>query len=227
MVDVACTVDATRSSIVAYYDAMPAALGEVVRRVQGRAAEFLGAGFTPRPMAEVHATVIGLEGSGDRRFDVGPLAGHLAREFAGKPLEIRFGGFVTAAGQLTSRGEPLHDRTFLVQGGNVVLIGWPVLAGAASPVLADIRRGCEPFGVVHRYHREPGASDPDVYLVVGRAAPGGTAALEAAVRRELGGAGVRVPMGPDDLGLVEYADTTLPLASTRHRSLRSVAADRM
>lgn len=227
MIGVACIVDATRSSIVAYYDAMPAALGEVIRRVQGRAAEFLGAGFTPRPMAEVHATVIGLESSGDRRFDVGPLAGHLVRELADNPLEIRFGGFATDSGQLTSRDAPLHDRTFLVRGGNVVLVGWPVLGGAASPVLADIRRGCEPFGVVHRYHRQPGASDPDVYLVVGRAATGETEALEAAVRRELGGAGVRVPMGPDDLGLVEYAETTLPLASTRLRPLRSVAGDPM
>jgi hypothetical protein len=227
-------VDATSSSIVAYLGAVPTTLATLVGRVQQAVAASVGQDFRPRPLAQVHATVIGLETPSrstrvgeHRRFDVEPLADHLVRTFARDPLDIQFGGFARADRRLTSRGEPLHDRTFLARDGNVVLVGWPVVATAPVPVVADIRRGCEPFGVVHRYHVVAGSSDPDVYLVVGRTPAGiDTERLEADVRGWLARAPVRAPMLVDDLSLVEYTDTSLPAATTRRRPLRDLVRDR-
>lgn len=225
-------MDAASSSIVAYLGAMPVALTALVGRVQQTAAEVLGEDFRPRPLAQVHATVIGLETPSTRigehrRFDVEPLAEHLVRTFSDDPLDVHFGGFDSADRRLLSQGKPLHDRTFLARGGNVVLIGWPVVAAAPTPVMATIRRGCEPFGVVHRYHPTPSASDPDVHLLIGRAPTGsGTERVEAVVREWLAASPVRVPMLADDLSLVEYADTALPVATTRRRPLRDLVKAR-
>ncbi len=223
-------VDATRSSIVAFYDALPAPLAVLVARLQQLATEALGAAFAPRLAAQVHATVIGLETApepaGDRtRFDARPLLAHLVRAFTGRPLDIQFGGMPPEDRRLLSRGASLHDRAFLVGPSDVVLIGWPVDAaagGAPLAVLAELRRGCEPFGVRHRYHADPASSDPDAYLVIGRVVGADerrTGALRDRVRRELAAAPVRVSMRPDDLSLVEYVDTALPRASTRRLPL--------
>jgi len=229
-------VDARRASIVAFYDGLPAALAELVARLQDTAAERLGPAFVARPPATVHATVIGLETpalepAGDRsRFDTQPLVAHLVRTFTERPLDIQFGG--AAAGDLrwASRGSSRYQRSFLAGSAGVVLIGWPVRdAGAGTgavpvPALAEIRRGCEPFGVRHRYHAPAGEApdDPDAYLVIGRiVGPVGPAVtdLADAVRRELAADPVRVRLGSEQLSLVDYRDTTLPLASTRRRPL--------
>lgn len=223
-------VDATRSSIVAFYDALPAPLAGLVAHLQRVAAAELGATFTPRPAEQVHATVIGLETApepaADRsRFDARPLLDHLVRTFTERPLEIQFGGRSPTDRRLLSRGAALHDRTFLIRPSDVVLIGWPadVAAGwAPLAVLAELRRGCERFGVRHRYHVDPASSDPDAYLVIGRVTGADerhAAALRARVCRELAAAPVRVSMRARDLSLVEYVDTALPLASTRRLPL--------
>jgi hypothetical protein len=225
-------VDATRSSIVAFYDALPPALAALVTHLQLLAGGGLGSAFMPRPLEQVHATVIGLEtasgrdGSDRARFDARPLAAHLLRSFTDRPLDIQFGGFGAADRRLLSRGACPHDRTFLVGPSDVVLIGWPVdvASNPALPLaaLADLRRSCEPLGARHRYHVEPGSSDPDAYLVIGLVTDPDERrndALGALVRRELATRAVRVPMRPHDLSLVEYADTALPVASTRRLPL--------
>lgn len=225
-------VDARRATVVAFYGGLPDALDELVARLQDRAAAHLGPGFEARARDQVHATVIGLEtgptpaGPDRSRFDAGPLLAHLARTFAEHPLDIRFGGAARGDGRWPSRGATRFERSFLCGPSGVVLIGWPV--GAAGdetvprPALATIRRGCEPFGARHRYHVEPGSEDPDAYLVIGRlTAPPGPAAAELAdaVRGELAAAPVRVRLGPEQLSLVEYTDTALPVDSSRRRPL--------
>jgi hypothetical protein len=225
-------VDARRATVVAFYGGLPGALDELVARLQARAAAHLGSIFEARPRAQVHATVIGLEtapapaGPDRSRFDAAPLLAHLVATFAEHPLDIQFGGAAREDGRWPSRGASRYERSFLCGPAGVVLIGWPVgPAGDETvplPTLATIRRGCEPFGARHRYHVEPGSEDPDAYLVIGRltAPPGPAAAdLADAVRSELAAAPVRVRLGPEQLSLVEYTDTALPVASSRRRPL--------
>lgn len=226
-------VDARRASIVAFYAGLPAALAELVTRLQGQAGDRLGPAFAARPAEQVHATLIGLEtpppshAEADRaRFDAGPLLAHLVRTFTEHPLDLQFGGAGRADRRLLSRGSTRYERSFLVGPADVVLIGWPVRDGVGgavpSPELAAIRRGCEPFGARHRYHVEPGSHDADAYLVIGRidGPPGPAAAdLGNTVRRRLATDPVRVRLGAEQLSLVEYDDTALPSASTRRRPL--------
>jgi hypothetical protein len=207
------TVDPTRSTVVAWYDVLPDGLAELVARVQAVAREVLGGGVAPRDLAQVHATLIGLERACGP-FDPGPLAAHLHALLA-RPLTVQFGGFARSDRRLLSRGRLLHERGFTVRDGRAVLMGWPVVDGVPCLDLAHVRQSCAALGVTHRY-----GADPDVYLVVADVAPGiGTDGLEAVVRRELASTAVRVPLDAHDLCLVTYDDPALPRASTSWRPL--------
>ena len=226
-------VDARRASVVAFYGGSSGALAELVGWVQATLARRLGSDFVPRPPDTVHATVIGLEtpppdwAEADRsRFDARPLATHLVRMFTERPLELQFGGAAPGDLRWPSRGMPRYRRTFLAGPADVVLIGWPIRSGEGGgmplPALAEIRRGCEAFGARHRYHATPTDADPDAYLALGRLRePPGPAVERLAdeIRHTLAAAPRRVHLGPGQLDLVEYADTTLPLDSTRRRPL--------
>jgi hypothetical protein len=207
-------IDPTRSTVVAWYDPLPEALEQLVARIHAVGEAFLGTAFVPRAPAQIHATLIGLERAA-RPFDPAPLAAHLHTVLA-QPLTIQFGGFPRDDRRLVSRGSPLHDRTFSVRDGRAVLMGWPVVDGIPSPILADVRDGCATLDVTHRYGR-----DPDVYLVLADVAEG-CAPLEAALRAELAATAVHVPLSATDLCLVTYDDPALPRASSSWRPLTSV-----
>ena len=150
-------------TVVAFYGPKPDALGALIGSVQQAFAEALGGAFRPRPVDDVHATVIGLEDAPGRADDV---AAFLADELRRAPLDLRFGGF---SGEETfrSRGRPLRERSALLDGERAVVIGWPVEHGRPTARLGELRRDCARFGVIHKYHRGTTALDPDAYLVVG------------------------------------------------------------
>ena len=77
-------------TVVAFYGPKPDALGALIGSVQQAFAQALGAAFRPRPVDDVHATVIGLEDAPGCADDV---AAFLAAELRRAPLELRFGGF--------------------------------------------------------------------------------------------------------------------------------------
>lgn len=212
------------STVVAWYGALPDALGRLVGDVQARAAATLGEAFVARDPGQVHATLIGLERAPDP-FDPEPLAAHLCAMLA-QPRTVRFGGFTPSDRRLLSRGATLHDRGFFVSGDKVVLVGWPWAAAGPRADLADIRAGCAAFGVTHRY----GADDPDAYLVVGDVAPGvppaSVSSLETSVRRELAASATHVPLSAADLALVTYANPALPRESTSWRPLFRIGVPR-
>ena len=208
-------IDPARSTVVAWYDVLPDDLAELVARLQAAAVACLGTACRLRHPDQVHATLIGLERT-PAPFDPAPLAAHL-RAALTPPLTIQFGGFPRDDRRLLSRGTTLYDRGVTVRDGRVVLMGWPVADGVPGAELARIRESCAAHGVTHRY-----GFDPDVYLVLADVAPGAQAEeLEAAVRRELAGTAVRLPLGASDLSLVTYDDTTLPRSSTVWEPLSS------
>jgi hypothetical protein len=201
--------DLHRSTVVAWYGDKPSDLAELVRRLQQETGRCCG--FVPRPVPDVHATILGLETAVAPR-DLDGLLHHLVDAFDGDPLDIRFGGFGATDRRLTSRGRTLDERTLGVWGEKLVLIGWPVTP-APSPRLAEIRRGCEEFGFRHKYDR-----DPDAYLVLGELDdPAGvdTAGLVERLRGAVLTTPVRVRLDVDALALVEYVDPRLPAATSR------------
>ena len=211
------------ATVVAYYDALPADLAALVGTVQGRLGRDL-AGFRPRSLRQVHATVIRI----DPGSDLAGLLGHLHAVFSAAPLLIQFGGFADRDHAFASRSRRLHERSLTLHQGLATLIGWPVRerAGGTRPaqaeplqVLGEVRRGCQRFGAVYKYHAAGSATDPDAYLVVGEYDRAGTSAAEleraaGRLRARLGRQPVRVPMGAGRLSVVVYADRRLPPEST-------------
>lgn len=171
----------------------------------------LGTAYRPRPPDDLHATIIGL-GRPVGPPDLPGLLDDLARAFTEAPMTVRFGGFRADDDRLPSRGRTLAERTLVLRERSVVLVGVPV---DPEPVarLAEIRRRCEARGFRHKYHDDSGPLDPDAYLVLGdlvEPPPAGVVVAAEALTSP-----VLVPLGHQDLSLVEYADRTLSRATSR------------
>jgi hypothetical protein len=216
-------------SAVAFYGPKTGRLRELLAGVQAMIAEQAGGDFRPYTLDQVHATLIALNGvreggtivneyllehAGERReMDLPRVMDILARRFAA-PLRVRIGGFRPGqAVPFTSRGQPLAERTFSVQGEAFVLMGWPAdsLAGAGRP-LDELRREMNAAGVLHRYHARPADVDNDLHLVVGHHAGGPAGALAratAAVRDKLAADPADLAIGLSDVKIVAADSHTL------------------
>jgi hypothetical protein len=218
------TTTGRRTTIVAFYGPEPGPLDDLVADLQARLTSTFGDGFRPRPPETVHATVIGLERRIGTRPDIDGVAGYLDAALRNEPLCLRFGGFpeTTTHPGFDEEG-PLFERTLFVQDGNVVLMGWPVdPADPDRPTnrLAALRKGCERYGFVHKYHDpdRPALLDPDAYLVLGRLQrrdhPLGELTRPGPLARP-----TLIPLRPADLRIVEFEDSTLPTATSSARPL--------
>jgi hypothetical protein len=208
------SVELDRATLVAWYGDKPARLVALVERLQRSAREICGPGFTPRPAADVHATVLGLETpTGGTRRDLDGVLHYLGQEFGRAPLDVQFGGFAATDRRMLSRGAPLHDRSLVLQGNTFVLVGWP-MAPAPSPTLGEVRRRCEQYGFRHKYHRRAEDLDGDVYLVLGEVADPVPVGLVERLRGEVLATPLRVRLAVDDVALVEYVDARLPRATS-------------
>jgi hypothetical protein len=208
------SVELDRATLVAWYGDKPAPLVALVERLQRSAREVCGPGFTPRPAADVHATVLGLETpTGDAQRDLDGVLRYLAQEFGRAPLDVQFGGFADADRRMLSRGATLHERSLVLQGNTFVLVGWP-MAPAPSAWLGEIRRRCEQYGFRHKYHRRAEDLDGDVYLVLGEVADPVRAGLVERLRSEVLTTPVRARLAVEDVALVEYVDARLPRATS-------------
>jgi hypothetical protein len=211
------------ATIVSFYGTdKPPQLTALIQTLQSRFVGAAGAFFRPRPAADVHATVIGLENGGN--VDLVGLCDFLTEALTRSPLTLQFGGFADRDHRITSAGSRLYDRALSVGADKVVLIGWPIDAGGEPMDRLDVlRRALRRFGARHRYHDTPEARDPDAYMVIGDLMPGAPdAAVTACVddgRALLARAACRVALTEDDVRLARYVDTRLPAASTRSWSL--------
>ena len=211
------------ATIVLLYGAdKPAELRSLLGDLQARIADAVGAHFLPRPVPDIHATLIGLESGGSIAdgavpgIDIDGLCRHLDETLTRSPLRLRFGGFTDRVHSVSSRGQSLYERALTVSGDKVVLIGWPV-DGHGEPTwrIEELRRGLGRFGARHRYHPTP---DPDAYLVIGELLDGwDPARLDACVARcrsTLSRAPCEVQVSGVNAGLAIYTDTRLPAEST-------------
>jgi hypothetical protein len=222
------------ATIVALYgEGKPAGLRSLLVDVQAGIADAVGVHFRPRPVHDIHSTIIGLESGGpvahDRvaiaGIDVNGLCRHLEDSLARSPLTLRFGRFGDHG--VSSRGSSLYQRTVVVSGDKVVLIGWPVTdRGDPTWRLDALRRELGRFGARHGYFQTPWSRDPDAYLVIGDLLDGWNAErLDACVqkcRAELSRTSCEVRLTAADVGLAIYTDTRLPADSTTVVALSEV-----
>ena len=203
-----------RLTVVAFYGPKPEPLAAFIDAVQRAFGAVLGDAFRPRPMDDVHATILGLEDAPDRADEV---AAFLAAELRAAPVDLRFGGFPAGDTPFLSRGRPLHERSVGLDGTRAVVIGWPVERGRPTARLGELRRDCARFGVIHKYHRGTTALDPDAYLVIGAVdgpRPGAADAVRRAIDRP-----TSVRLTAEDVSLVRYVDPALPRASSTWRPI--------
>jgi hypothetical protein len=216
-------------SAVAFYGPKAGRLHELVAGVQDLIASHVGRDFLPYTDEQVHATLIALNGVRDagtvvneymrehaglrREMDLPRVMDILARRFA-TPLPVRIGGFrPDQAPPFTSRGQHPAQRSFSVQDGAFVLVGWPTasIAGDGQP-LDELRREMNAAGLLHRYHARPGDVDNDLHMVVGHHAGAPAAALDratAAVRARLAAEPASLAIGLADVKIVAADSHTL------------------
>ncbi|HMJ91524.1 MAG TPA: hypothetical protein VK530_17000 [Candidatus Acidoferrum sp.] len=171
-------------TLVSHYGAKPARFAALLSELQSQLAATLGANFTPYHLYQIHGTIVGLEGEGERaglrirnenfrrhrdveRFMDFPQIVGLVR--AVKPFCIRVGGFQHSADyDFTSNGAHPFIRSFSIQGTIAVAMGWPWANGRCSDALFKLRKSLEGCGVLHKWHRRESDRDNDFFFVLGR-----------------------------------------------------------
>ncbi len=216
------------AAIVALFGAAPGTdLEHFVARLQQGCHRQWGERFRPRPADTLHTTLIGLDAAEplirgaelegllqSPRVDVLGLLRALRADLGGG-LTLQYGGYARLPTSLTSRGLTLVERSLVLHRDQIVLIGWPLVDGAPSGRLDELRRRWENHGVRHRYPLTEGATDPDAHMVIGEL-PGGADADElSALRAILADEACRVTLSPQRVSIVLYDDPRLPRTTTR------------
>jgi hypothetical protein len=226
-------------TLVAFYGPKPDPFVQLVDTLQTTLHSKLGTAFSAYMRQQVHATIVGLEGwrAGVEVFNSNraPASSkHSAMDLRGlfdfmqqmPPLKIRIGGF-DALGiyPFTSRGLHPYIRSFAFRDAQAVIMGWPV-AAASFPLTLDLmRRECRRYNVFHKHHRLKDDIDNDFYLVLGQVDRNAVSEekveyVQKILRQLLAD---RTPldllMRPEDLSVVAYSDTQLPIAGSVRYSL--------
>jgi hypothetical protein len=223
-----------QATLVSLYGEKSDVLRDLIAECQRRVAAAAGPEFQPYDVRQVHATLFGLERtssnfnlnfskhrSRDVAMDLDGLAGFL-RSTDLLPLRIQIGGFSKEDRPFLSRGLAPYERSFSIQNGHVVVMGWP--SGSA---LDNLRREAQNFGILHAYRRTPEDFDNDLYFRIGLIDPGRQHAIESEMREFLASKPTVIEIGRDQIGVAIYEDSTLPLATTEIVPLSELTADRI
>jgi hypothetical protein len=220
-------------TLVAWYGEKPSEFATLISECQQRITDCLGPAFHRYEPAQVHATIIGLEGcrlsdniknknfedyrGESQNVDPEMLLELLRSQLA--PIMVRIGGYERTQ-EFGFRSRDMHpfDRSFAVRGEIAVAMGWPVLR---SMPLEKLRRSFTEVNVLHKEHRKETDVDDDFYFVLGRVAqsetsPGKIDQVQQELRIFLSEVEpVLVTISRESLSIAAYLDTQLPLSSTR------------
>lgn len=233
-------------TLVAYYGPKPAPLAALITQLQHLPGRELRDAFVPYTLAQVHATIIGLEGvrEGAHLLNANYLQCRrerkpmdmrkvldLLRHTPLLPMTIQLGGYREDQHYpFTSRGRHPYVRSFALQGELAVAMGWPVIHETYPPALDQLRRAFNAVHVLHKYHASPNDIDNDFFFVLGRVRRAAlredaVRAVEAQLRAFLA---AREPLvfevRREHLALVTYRDPQLPPASCRAYPLDAAEA---
>jgi hypothetical protein len=229
-------------TLVAWYGDQPTAVAAWIEATQACLTSLVP-GFVPYRPAQVHATIVGLEGrreaSGEivsanfealrgerRRLEIGALLERLSR--GPLPMPIRIGGYAAdGSPPFLSRGRHPYERSFFFAGDTAVAIGWPRDPARPQP-LGRWRRELETAGALHKYHLTPDDLDDDLFFVLGRVRRAeiredALARVTREVRERMADSPIEVVLAARALYLAGYVDPTLPVESTFRTS--AIGAD--
>lgn len=201
------------------YGAKPPAFTTFLQSLQQIAIDTLGHIFDAKPIHDIHATLIGLENAHLTDQQFGQLRQYINTAFK-PPLHIQFGGFKQGDDYLfKSQNQQLFDRQIGIRGQSVVLIGWPIdTHNQPTLALEIIRRQCQAFGVTHKYHTTPDATDPDCYMVIGTMSQPLSMQMSqdflARSHHFLTSSLQKITVSSSDCKVVTYTDTSLPSDTT-------------
>ncbi len=222
-------------TLVSHYGKKPAGFAQLIERLQQSLAGTLGNRFLPYACEQVHGTVIGLEGTrigtrirsenfwrwrNEKRFINFAAVLEFLRSPAFPQFGVQVGGFENHRDfGFLSQGKHPFLRSFSIQDGIGVAMGWPVKGGVVSLALDDLRRRFQTFGLLHKWHRTDGSVDNDFFFVLGRIAPDLTAdnirVAEELMRQMLARETCTIEVSAASLAFVAYSDPQLPPTQSR------------
>ena len=147
----------TQMTTVALYGEKSGDFAGLITRCQGLVRSVLGDSFQPYDLAQIHATIFGLERKSasalynanfsryrglDLVMNLEGILGYL-RSCDHFPLQVQIGGFGNRDYPFVSRQARPYQRSFSIQGDKVVMMGWPIRGGpfprplGTSSALAD------------------------------------------------------------------------------------------
>jgi hypothetical protein len=225
-------------TLISFYGPKSPDFARLIGECQREAAAILGQQFQPYDPRQVHCTIAALDRAGEdgmvnasfvefrgRRVEM-DLAGLLVFFRGGdwSDIDIQIGGFADGPAPFTSRGQSPYHRSFTMQAGKAVVMGWPIDRSASVPAYPDrlesLRRGLQRFGILHRYHAKEADIDNDFYLRIGLYDPAAVApSLAAKVERRLRDflshrPPLILPLRLADLAFAYSDHQTLPPATT-------------
>ena len=231
--------NAMQLTLVSHYQDKPPEFSRLLTELQASLTRTLGDAFCPYELAQIHGTLIGLEGTESaervwntnfrryrneqRPIDFGELLAYLRNNFSG--FIIRIGGFTAAESYgFDSQGRHPFLRSFSLQEEIAVAMGWPFRDGAISSALDQLRKRLQRYGLLHKWQRRPNDVDNDFFFVLGRLTGAVPAEARQAAENDLRDQLSRrepllLSLSRDSLSFVAYRDSQLPLASSRARRL--------
>ena len=226
-------------TLVSHYLEKPPEFARLLDEFQTSLTKMFGGAFYPYEAAQIHGTVIGLEGTEsadgvwnanfrrhrneERPIDFDGLLAFLWNDFAG--FTLRVGGFkATEDYGFISQGQHPFLRSFSVQEEIAVGMGWPFRDGAISLALDQLRKRLQRCGLLHKWHRRLNDVDNDFFFVLGRLTGSIPDEARRAVENELRDQLSRrepllLSLSRDTLSFVAYLDSQLPPESSRARRL--------
>jgi hypothetical protein len=184
-------------SIIAFYGQKEERLLSLIKVCQKKVAEIPGIRFQPYKIHQIHGTIVSLARVADTKLNLYMSKYRNRQEnmdFSGLlsfirvgghfPFQVQIGGFQSREYPFTSLGQRPYDRTFQINQGKIVIIGWtirgrPLMSPALKAIdfvqeariypntLDDIRRAFQSFNVLHKYHSNPTDIDNDFYFRIG------------------------------------------------------------
>lgn len=231
-----------KTTLVAYYGDKPKVLTDYLLRIRECIAPL---DRTNRidfyAIDQIHATLCGLESSTEENLTYQhnyfmhhgvkmPVRPNLLTSLLRKhlPMQMQFGGFSAVFRQITSQEQPLHQRSFSynIKTGKFILCGWPHISGDFRNVpLLRLRIALEEECHFSHKYKE----DNDLFMVLGsiRMQAGSldqqtltwVNGIVEKVRKMMSSQKMNLPLGLDDLTIVDYQSPELPPETSKRKSL--------
>lgn len=241
-------------SLVAFYGDKPSQLQDLIRQLQQFLTnhELIGDRFIPYQLEQVHATIIGCEGSiaelgivnqwfdlrrqETRYMNLVGLVNYLQQQIT-LPLTIRFGGFDRATEyNFRSRNEHLYFRSFQLQPTEnqaiPIFIGWSWENNRVTLAIDRLRRNLQQFNLLHKYHATDEAIDNDFYLRLGTIArPLNQSEIQTIATQVCNFLASQpplyLPLEKNNLAFARYQDLSLSPATTEIIPISAIAPQQL